>query len=150
MDFNRSNRFVLADLIDEMIVSSLLFEGGGEEDFAVLPRRSFSLPFLVAPTTIVLLLLSSFFTNTRHFWTGIFCLTNRRISVYHISKPLMVFEWWLRPKKHHSSSFLKKLRPIRGFFFAITSIVLAFFIPIVNLDRILILCLPLQQTDLFL
>ena len=68
-----------------------------------------------------LLLLSSCFTDTRPSWTGIFCLTNRVFSVYHIPKPSWFSDCVYRQKSAQSDVSLKKPPPTEAFLLSLSS-----------------------------
>ena len=91
--------------------------GGG---FRNIPRADVPSSLVAVASNSNLLLLSSCFTDTRPSWTGIFCLTNRVFSVYHIPKPFLVFGLCVPSKVQHNPMFLKKPPPTEAFFFAIT------------------------------
>ena len=87
--------------------------GGG---FRNIPRRSVPDSLGAVASNSNLLLLSSCFTDTRPGWTGIFCLTNRVFSVYHIPKPSWFSDCVYRQNPAQSDVSFKKASTYGGFF----------------------------------
>ena len=91
--------------------------GWGGGGFRNIPRADVPSSLVAVASNSNLLLLSSCFTDTRPGWTGIFCLTNRVFSVYHIPKPSWFSDCVYRQSQHNPMFLLKKASTYGGFFF---------------------------------